>query len=132
VSDVAVSVKQDPPRGAADVFMCRLLCVPQAGGAASDAAAQRLFSGSILLSATRCLLSYVVLPILTPLLGVAASVGPWVGLPLGIVALYFDVRGIRRFWLANHRLRWQISGIYLVVMSLVVALVVGDVVHLVR
>jgi hypothetical protein len=132
MSDVAVAVEQGAPRRSADAVMCRLLCVPQAGGSVSEAAAQRLFSGSILLSATRCLLSYVVLPILTPLLGVAASVGPWVGLPLGIVALFFDVRGVRRFWLANHRLRWQISGIYLLVMALVVTLVVGDVVRLVH
>lgn len=132
MSDVTVAVEPGRPRSSADSFVCKLLCVPQTAGAVSEAAAQRLFSGSILLSATRCLLSYVVLPILTPLLGVATSVGPWVGLPLGVVALVFDVRGIRRFWLANHRLRWQISGIYLVVMALVVTLVVGDVVHLVR
>ncbi len=132
MSDASVVVETGTSRSSADAFVCRLLCVPQRAGAVSDAAAQRLFSGSILLAATRCLLSYVVLPVLTPLLGVATSVGPWVGLPLGVVALYFDVRGIRRFWLANHRLRWQISGIYLVVMGLVVALVVGDVVHLAR
>lgn len=112
--------------------MCRLLRIPNQPCPVSEAQAQRLFSGSILLSALRCLLSYVVLPVLTPLLGAATSVGPAIGLPIGIVALYFDVRGIRRFWLAGHRQRWAITGIYVVVMALVVALVVGDIVGLAR
>jgi hypothetical protein len=112
--------------------MCRLLRVPVCPSPASAASAQRLFSGSILLSALRCLLSYVVLPVLTPLLGEAARVGPEVGLPIGIVALYFDVRGMRRFWVAGHRLRWHITAIYAVVMALVVALVTIDIVQLAR
>ncbi|HVC25348.1 MAG TPA: hypothetical protein VND23_06300 [Acidimicrobiales bacterium] len=120
------------PRSAADAAMCRLLRVPMCPDPTRQAQAQRLFSGSILLSALRCLLSYVVLPVLTPLLGAATSVGPAVGLPIGIVALYFDVRGIRRFWLAGHRRRWAITVIYAVVMALVLALVVGDVLHLAR
>ncbi|MCU1494429.1 MAG: hypothetical protein JWO62_2193 [Acidimicrobiaceae bacterium] len=112
--------------------MCRLLRVPEHPGTVSESQAQRLFSGSILLSALRCLLSYVVLPVLTPLIGAATSVSAAVGLPIGLVALYFDARGIRRFWLADHRQRWMITGIYAVVMALVIALVVGDIVHLTR
>lgn len=88
--------------------------------------AHRLFSTSILLSAARCLLGYVVFPIVSPALGAAAGVGPAVGIPLGLLALVFDVRGIRRFWLANHRYRWPITGLYLVVMVLVTILLVRD------
>ncbi len=119
-------------RSGAEAMMCRLLRVPVCPSPANAASAQRLFSGSILLSALRCLLSYVVFPILTPLLGEAARVGPEVGLPLGLVALYFDVRGMRRFWLAGHRLRWHVTAIYAVVMALVVALVSLDIAHLAR
>jgi len=42
--------------------MCRLLRIPDRAAPVSEAQAQRLFSGSILLSAVRCLLRYVVLP----------------------------------------------------------------------
>jgi hypothetical protein len=125
--------------------MRRLLRVPEdqviEAGAASAAAvaaesaeatarAHRLFSTSILLSAARCLLGYVVFPIVSPALGAAAGVGPAVGIPLGIVALVFDVRGIRRFWLANHRYRWAITGLYLVVMVLVTVLLVKDLIRI--
>lgn len=94
--------------------------------------AQRLFSTSILISATRCLLTYVVLPILSPLLGYTAGVGPAIGIPLGVVALGFDVLGIRRFFVANHPRRWPITGLYLAVMGLVIALLVGNVETLAR
>lgn len=113
----------------------RLLFVPQPTVGASsrrrdEAGAQRLFNVSMALSGLRCLLSYVVLPIVTPALGAAARVGPMVGVPIAVVALFFDVVAVRRFWAADHRWRWGVSGVYLVVMSLVLALLIGDVVHL--
>jgi len=111
--------------------MRRLLRIPEGPSSVNDAAAHRIFSASILLSAFRCLLGYVVLPILTPVLGAAAGVGPAIGLPIGLTALVFDVRGIRRFWLANHRWRWAITALYCAVMVLVTALVIRDIHHLV-
>jgi hypothetical protein len=118
-------------RSGADLVMRRLLRVPDAGRSpARTEAAQRLFSASILLSALRCLLGYVVFPIVSPALGAAAGVGPAVGIPLGLLALVFDVRGIRRFWLADHRRRWPITALYVVVMVLVTILLVRDVLHL--
>ncbi len=121
------------PRGAPDRLMCRLLCVPdERRGRASEDDAQRLFSVAMVLSGLRCLLSYVVLPFVLPVAGLAAGAGPYIGIPVGIVALVFDVKGIRRFWLANHRWRWQMSGIYTLVILLVLGLVAADVVTLAR
>ena len=51
-------------------------------------------------------------------------------LELGIVALVFDVRGVRRFFVADHRWRWPITGLYLAVMVLVTILLVRDFVHI--
>lgn len=90
-----------------------------------------IFSSSILLSATRCLLSYIVLPVMAPWIGTVPLIGPAIGLPVGVVALVFDVRAIRRFFLADHRWRWVAAGLYLAVMVMVTALVVRDVLHLV-
>jgi len=120
------------PRSAADESMRRLLRVPPGPPGADEAAANRIFSASIFLSALRCLLSYVVFPVVLPAIGLATAVGPAVGIPVGVLALVFDVRGIRRFWLADHRWRWPITGLYLVVMAMVTALVVVDIVHLAR
>jgi hypothetical protein len=104
-----------------DGTMRRLLFIPT-GATSTDRRAQRLFSTSMLVSAVRCLLTYIVLPVLSPLIGASTGVGPAIGIPLAVVALVFDVLGIRRFFLANHRLRWPITGVYLAVICLVLAL----------
>ena len=118
------------PRPAADAAMRRVLRIPD-GPAAPDGAAQRAFSTSILVSAPRCLLTYVVLPFLAPALGLAAGVGPAIGIPIGIVAIASNVLTIRRFWAADHRWRWAYTGIALTVIALLLVLMVDDVLGLV-
>jgi len=118
-------------RSSADVAMRRLLRVPDVRPTRqANEAAHRLFSTSILLSATRCLLGYVIFPIAAPALGAAAGFTPIIGIPLGLLALVFDVRGIRRFFVADHRWRWPITGLYLAVVVLVVILLVRDFAHI--
>lgn len=123
VSPSLAAASQRPP---GDRLMRRLLRIPERRPLPEDAA-HRIFSVSIVLSALRCLLTYIFLPVLAPLLGAAKGVGPDVGIPLAVVALYFDVRGIRRFWLADHRWRWPVTVVYAVVMALVVVLLVGNI-----
>ncbi|HLX89606.1 MAG TPA: hypothetical protein VKR22_14270 [Acidimicrobiales bacterium] len=117
--------------------VCRVLCVPS--GAAEtpvfvsrrqDQVTHRLFNLSITVSAVRCLLSYVFIPVVLPAVGGVTNVPPGVGLPIGALALVFDVVALRRFWVSRHRWRWAVTAIYLVVMGLVSALLVGDVTRL--
>ena len=118
------------PRPAADVAVRRLLRIPD-GPAAPEGAAQRAFSTSILVSATRCLLTYVVLPFVAPALGLAAGVGPAIGIPVGVVAIVCNVLTIRRFWAADHRWRWAYTAISLSVIVLLTILLVEDVASLI-
>jgi hypothetical protein len=117
-------------RSRAEMAMRRLLFVPPGPPTVGEDAVHRMFSFSIVLSALRCLLSYVVFPIATPALGIATGVGPAVGIPIAVLALVFDVIGIRRFWINDHRWRWAMTMIYAAVMVLVSTLLVGDIVHL--
>jgi hypothetical protein len=118
------------PRPAADVAVRRLLRIPD-GPPAPEGAAQRAFSTSTLVSATRCLLTYIVLPFLAPALGLAAGVGPALGIPIGAVAIGANVLTIRRFWAADHRWRWAYTAIALTVIALLLVLMVEDVLGLV-
>ena len=52
------------------------------------------------------------------------------GIPVALVALVFDVVGLRRFWLADHRYRRPMTGVYVAVMAMVTSLLVLDLVHL--
>lgn len=125
----AVATLGAPPaeRTRAERVVRRVLRVPEGTRPGCAASAQRLFSTSILLSAARCLLSYVLLPIVTPLASAFAGVEPYVGIPVALLALGFDVAGMRRFWVADHRWRWAMTALYLAVMALVTVLLVSDV-----
>jgi hypothetical protein len=116
-------------RSSADETMRRLLRIRDRPQRPDDASAHRLFSASIVLSGLRCLLSYVIFPVVLPAIGVATSVGPAIGIPVGVLALVFDVRGMRRFFVVEHPYRWWIAALYLAVMVLVVYLVALDISH---
>lgn len=117
-----------PPRSRADEAMRHLLRIPEKQAPIDESATHRIFSASIFLSALRCLVSYIVLPVLLPAIGVARGVGPAIGIPIGLLALTFDYLGIRRFWLADHRQRWAFSALYAVVGGMVLILLIVDIV----
>ncbi len=130
VSSPAVSVAPPTERSTADQVMRRLLRIPDRSKQPSDRDVHRLFSASILISALRCTLSYVLFPIAAPFIGAVGGVGPAIGIPIAVVALYFDARGIRRFFLADHPRRWPITALYLAVMVLVAVLLARDIVQI--
>jgi hypothetical protein len=128
-------MRADPPalprpssRHGTEVVVRWVLRVPAGPPAASDEEAHRLFSLSLAVSAARCLLTYVILPIATPLIGPATGGRPAITIPLSILAIIFDIRALRRFWLANHPWRWRMTALYGLVMLFIAGLLVGDVV----
>lgn len=82
-------------------------------------------------SGLRCLLTYVVLPFVAPAVGLAAGVGPVLGLLIGVAAIASNVASARRFWLAEHPRRWAFTGLATAVVVLVAILMVQDVTELV-
>jgi hypothetical protein len=116
--------------GRFDRAMRRLLRIPEQRKRPDARSVYRTFSTSMTISALRCLLTYVLLPVVTPALGLATGVGPALGIPIALLALYFDVLGIRRFWLADHRSRVQMTFVYLAVMAMVASLLGLDLAHL--
>jgi hypothetical protein len=124
--DVPAATQQPVPgRPTADAVIRQLLWIP-AGSPALDADdTSRIFSTSMALSGMRCMFTYMFMPILTPALG--AVVGPAIGIPLAVVALVFDVRGIRTFWRVDHPQRWLMTVVYLVVMGWIAYLLIRDI-----
>jgi hypothetical protein len=97
---------------------------------APDDVATRAFSISILISAVRCVLTYVVFPWVLPAVGVAGGVGPGIGLVVGVVAIASNVASIRRFWAADHRWKKPITVLNVAVIVLVTILVAQDIADL--
>jgi hypothetical protein len=126
--------ERDVARGApssADVVMRRLLRVPVTGPRGSEAAARTAFSASIWISTVRCLLTYIVLPVLGPALGLSGAVGPVLGLAVGTVSAVAVVISMRRFWAADHRWRWGYTAVGGGILVLLAVQAVGDIVGLV-
>ena len=87
---------QDPPL---DAFMRRLLRLPAHGD--DGRVAEKAFGTSLLISTVRCLLTYVLLPLLKPVIDLSGGVGPVLGLVIGAVSAAAIVYSMRRFWRAT-------------------------------
>lgn len=117
-----------PVRSPADQRMRRLLRIPDRSKAC-PAGAQNAFSKSVFISAARCLLTYVVLPIMGPVVGLTGSVGPSLGLVVGAVSMVAIGASIRRFFAADHRWRWRytlIGGSILVLLTAQAVIDIAD------
>ena len=100
--------------------------VPETVKAPSRRMAENAFSLAIIVSAIRCTFTYVLLPFVTPLIGLAPGVGPVLGLSLGVVAVTANVVSIRRFRRSNHRLRTPMTVIHVGVITLLAILMYID------
>ena len=107
-TSAAVAVPMPP----ADRFMRRLLRLPLTTAPSNPRGAERAMTTSLLISAGRCILMYLVFPFVLPAVGLASGVGHGIGLVLasrrGRVHRDVDapvLAGLAPEALALHRLR---------------------------
>lgn len=125
-----VSVRPVPSvaRSAADRRARRVLRIADDRAPTSIASANNAFTGSIVISGLRCLVTYVLIPLIGPAVGLSGAVGPLVGLTLSLLSTVAIVVATRRLFAADHRLRWP----YVMVGSAIVTfLVVQSIVEIV-
>ena len=115
-------------RTKADLVVRRVLRIPERPDGASQREVYAAFQKSMLISATRCTLTYVVFPFVLPAIGLALT--GLIGVIVGLVAMTADVFTIRRFFAVDHKWRWQFSTIVFGIMCLLTALLVQDISHL--
>jgi hypothetical protein len=109
----------------ADRFMRRLLRLPE-GRTATAAEARSAFQKSLFISASRCLLMYIVFPFVLPVVGIARGVGPYIGVAIGLLAMVSIVYSIRRFWRADHSKRWHYTVFGTIIIGFLIYLTVED------
>ena len=97
---------------------------------AETADAERVFNASIIVSAIRCTLTYVIFPFVAPWIGLA-DVAPWLGLVVSVVAVVANVVSIRRMNRTQHRWRKPVTVINVAMIILVVALFADDLIDIV-
>ena len=98
-------------RSAWDRRARRLLRLPPDGPRTSLVGATNAASRSIAISGLRCVLTYLVLPVLGPAVGLSGAAGPALGLVLSAVSIVAIVYAARRFFSSDHRLRWLYAGV---------------------
>lgn len=64
------------------------------------------FRTAVIVSALRCTVTYLAIPILVPILSIAGWIASPIGIALCGVAAVNGVISVRRFWRADHRYRW--------------------------
>lgn len=112
--------------------MHRLLRVTDTPATASnDAAAHRAFRTSVAISGLRCLITYLLVPIVIPLVNVAGVVAAPIGIALCAIAVLSGVTSLRRFWSANHRLKWVYTWFMVAVFVILTIALVADINRLV-
>lgn len=113
----------------ADRFMRRLLRLPE-GKTSTAAEARSAFQRSLGYTTCRCLLMYIILPFVLPAVGLAKSVGPWIAIPVGVVAIVSIVYSIRRFWRADHSKRWHYTIFGTIIIGFLIYLTITDTIDL--
>ncbi len=122
----------DASRSKADIVVRKVLRIRERPAGVTAASAYGAFQRSMLISAVRCTLTYVVFPFVAPAVGFATGVGPVLGILIGSFAMVCDVFTIRRFFAVDHKWRWPISTIAFSVICLLSVLWVQDLIHLLR
>jgi len=86
----------------------------------NDRPAQRAFGFSLLISALRCTLQYILLPILLPLIGIASGVTLPLIILLDLLALWLLFGSLRFFWSIRHPRRFNLLPLAVLVLLLIV------------
>lgn len=110
---------------APDRFMRRLFGVTELQRG-SGVSAHKAFRVSVVVSGVRCLITYLLIPVLVPLASFAGWVAAPVGITLCIVAVVNGVISMRRFWRADHAQRWMYTAFMGVVFVILAIALVSD------
>lgn len=88
--------------------------------------AHRAFRISVVVSAVRCIITYLAIPVLVPLLSLSGWVAAPVGIALCVVAVVNGVISVRRFWASDHAKRWMYTGFMGVVFVILAVAMVSE------
>lgn len=80
---------------------------------------ERAFSFSLFISATRCTLQYVLLPVVLPLIGLTTDISLPLVIVLDLLAITMLVRSLRHFWQTRHPRRFDMLPLSSVILFII-------------
>ena len=88
---------------------------------------ENIFGLSLFFSGARCVLQYVVLPFVLPVIGVAGNFAIQLTLVITVIAVIAIITSLRRFWAIDYAYKWQYLGVALVGLAILFAYIFEDV-----
>jgi hypothetical protein len=88
--------------------------------------ARRSTTAAIVVSGIRCIITYLLIPILAPVVGISDAASAPVTIGLSVLAIVMGLSGVRRFWIADHRARWAYTIFIAVIVALLVVGIIID------
>lgn len=78
---------------------------------------------AMVISGIRCVLAYVLLPFVLPILGLAPGIGPGLGILFGLIAIGASLYSLQRFWQLDHPWKKVMTAVHAVVILFLVVLI---------
>lgn len=128
---ISSTLDLEPEPATADRFMRRLLRVGDRVDRNAVFGARRATTTAIVVSAVRCTITYLLIPILVPFVGFLNTFGAPISLVLSSFAVVMSIRGVRRFWIADHRARWSYTAFIGMMLVLLATTIVLDLVAII-
>lgn len=88
--------------------------------------AHRSTTTAIVISGVRCTITYLLIPVLAPVIGILGVIGAPLSITLSVTAIWMGLAGVRRFWMADHRARWAYTGFIGLVVALLIVGIIFD------
>lgn len=116
----------------ADSIMSRLLFVSPAANvtARQTRRAENALTLSLMFSGLRCILQYVLLPFLLPIVGIATAAAAPILLLINLIAMASIFFSLRRFWTIGYKHRWGYLAVALTALTLLLAFTLHDLMKL--
>lgn len=93
--------------------------------------AHRAFRTSLVISGIRCLITYLVVPVVVPLVSFAGVFAAPVGIALCVFAVINGIVSVRRFWVSDHRMKWMYTWFMAFVFAVLAVALYADISRLV-
>lgn len=94
---------------------------------AQERGAENTFMLSMLFTGIRCLLEYVVLPFILPLLNLSSTIAVPLVLAVNVIALTALVHSVRRFWAIDYKHKRVYLGVAVVGGFILVLFTIGNI-----
>ncbi len=84
------------------------------------------FNLALLISAIRCIVQYVVLPFVLPLIGIVTTTPTWLGLLFNTVAFIALISSLRRIWQVRHPKRFAYLPLAIMMLFVMIIFTITD------